>query len=173
MSLKRRAARTLTACALTLSLLACGGGGDSSSTANGSTSSSGGDLTVVSDGPAVSFSLSSVTATSAANAMQQVAFDAIVSNEPAGASQATVISNSPGFVAADTVVTAQANGHYHIVLVVDSTLAPGTYAGSLGFFLCVDSACKVTNWLSDGLLPYSVTVLPDPPTAATVDGTAG
>ena len=166
----RRARRTLAMVALASALAACGGGGDGASSSAG-VGSTGGVVTIGGDAmPSAVFSVPSLRATGATNARQQVEFDVTVRNPPAGTPQATVRADKPGIVAVDTVVSAQADGSFHVVLVVDSTLAPGGYTGNLGFMLCTDSSCAMTAPVSDGLLLFAITVLPDPLVSVTVDG---
>lgn len=175
MNITRHVAPILVACGLASTLVACGGGSaapdPASSTGTGST---GGTVTVSGDGPVASFSVPSIKTTGATNAMQQVEFDVTVNGEPAGFTypKATVTAGAAGFVAVDTVVTAQSNGRYHVVLVVDSTLAAATYTGNLSFDFCFDDRCTSSYWVSGGTLPYTVAMLPDPLVGVTVNGAA-
>jgi hypothetical protein len=127
---------------------ACGGGGSSSSGA-GST-----DTTI-----AVTLSPDPLTATTEIGTGVPVTATATLSPLPVGNVFVVVVFDRPVIQTGALQVTSNPNGSYSATFQTDSTLAVGTYSGTLTLELCKDAQCASEYPLSGATLPYTFTVL--------------
>ncbi|MFV0624801.1 hypothetical protein ACBY01_12440 [Sphingomonas sp. ac-8] len=135
--------------ALCLMLAGCGGGGDS-----------GGSVTVPSPTPTLNVTLS---ATSQALTITEddsgatLGFDATVQGTGSDPVLADIGYDRGQLVLVDPVVK-KPNGGYQVRLRPASTLAPGSYNGSVTFRLCREAACSTVYGGSTQVFTYKLTV---------------
>ena len=139
----------LAAAALTT---ACGGGGGSDAS-----------------GISVSYSPASVSATGIVDGFQQFTVTATFANLPSGPVYPVITADTAVIVPVDTSVTELSSNEFKAVFTVNSQSAT-TYTGNFNLILCKDPQCGSQYQVSGTVLPYSVTVLPQPIVSVTRNG---
>lgn len=139
----------------TLALAACGGGGG---TASPST-------TVALDPPSVAVSY---PGENQALNTPDAKVTATFTNLPAGTLYPVVTADKPVLARAEATKTSSST--YSADLQFNSSLAAGTYSGTLTLKLCTDPQCGGTVALAGGTLPYTLTVTAPIKLTASVNG---
>ncbi len=83
-----------------------------------------------------------------------------LSRVPTSTTYVLVLISGKGFLSEVVPVVDNGDGSFSTSLPADSSLAPGTYAGTITVTLCHDAACRQPYPLTGNSLTYSVKVTP-------------
>jgi len=129
-------------------ILACGGGGGGNNSG----------ITIYKDQPTISASVFQGQGTYQNSTITPTVLAGTYSPVPAALLYPYVTASAPGFVALDSTVDIYNNGTFSASFTPDSSLAPGTYPGTISVKVFQDAAMTIPIAVTGGSVPFTVTV---------------